>query len=225
MSDRRSNEAAAARRRHTLDESATLSEKLRLLAEQDQGVILVRMGFDQDLLVRIDGQPDPPTTRMLDDDLAANPPSAQANEIVQRIRLRTELGLPRRDCGARLQRDGCSCLGRALDELIDVHGVNREWVVSLSRQIHKKTRAVERERKRTEKAQRKETDRRAKEAQKAKPALAAPQAATIERTAASPGPAPTPRRRRRREPAHPLSYAAFKRGEQLSTRGIMDKDF
>jgi len=144
-------------------------------------VILIRMGFDEDLLMRIDGQPDPPTRR-LDDDLAANPPNVQANEIVRRISLRTELGLPRRDCGARLQRERCPCLGRALDQLIGVQGVNREWVVSLSRQLHKETLATARERKRAEKAQRKEANRRVKEAReasKSSSASARPHAKTV----------------------------------------------
>jgi hypothetical protein len=229
MSDRRLNEAAAARRQHTLDESATPSEKLRLLAEQDQGVILIRMGFDQDLLMRIDGQPDPGPLGKLDDDLAAHPPSAQANEIVRRIRLRTELGLPRRDCGSRLQREGCSCLGRALDQLINVHGVNRDRVMSLSREIHKETRAVDRERKRAEKAQRKEADRRAKEAREAsKSSSASPaqQAPTVKRAKASPRPGETLRRRRHREPPHPLSIEAFRRSQRGPSVGnIMEKEF
>jgi hypothetical protein len=74
-----------------------------------------------------------------------------------------------------------------------VHGVNREWVVSLSRQIHKETRAVDRERKRAEKAQRKEADQRAKEARKPKPAPAAPHRPTVNRAAPSPQPSAEPR--------------------------------
>ncbi|MDP9256001.1 MAG: hypothetical protein M3Q31_05535 [Actinomycetota bacterium] len=206
--------AAEDRRRVNLEAHATPSERIRLIAEQDAGVILVRMAFGGDMLVRTDGAP---VEAVALEDLGPNP-TETARAIAERIRLRIELGLKSRDCNALRQREGCTCLQEAIDRLLEVDGVNKKRVVSLAKDLHKKQVAELQ-------AQAKEADLRAQsaqEAQESKQPVATPQTATVKR----PGSSRRPRRRAERERPDPLSWSEFKRGQSgHSIRDVIDGKF
>jgi hypothetical protein len=193
--------AAEDRRRGNLEANATPSERIRLIAEQDAGVILVRMAFGGDMLVRTDGAPVEPVAL---EDLGPNP-SETARAIAERIRLRSELGLKPRDCNALRQREGCTCLQEAIDRLLEVDGVNKKSVVTFAKTLHKQQAAADEKQKRELQAKAKEANLRAKSAQK--PQESKPPAVAI---AQRPGTSTKPQRRGRPDP---LSWSEFKKGQ------------
>jgi hypothetical protein len=213
--------AAEDRRRINLEANATPSERVRLIAEQDAGVILIRMAFGDDMLVRTDGAPAEPVAL---EDLGPNP-SETARAIAERIRLRGELGLKPRDCNALRQREGCTCLQEAIDRLLEVDGVNKKSVIAFAKTLHKEQAAADEKQKRELQAQAKEANLRAKsaqEAQESSPPPATPQTATVKR----PGTSRKPRRRAERERPDPLSWSEFKRGRNGPLiRDILDRKF
>jgi len=219
MSDR-FDAAADDLRRISLEANATPSERVRLIAEQDAGVILVRMAFGGDMLVRTDGAPVEPVAL---EDLGPNP-SQTARAIAERIRLRSELGLKPRDCNALRQREGCTCLQQAIDRLLEVDGVNKKSVIPFAKTLHKEQAAADEKQKRELEAQAKEADLRAKiaqEAQEYKQPAKTSEAATVKRNRTS----RKPRRWAERERPDPLSWTAFKNGQQSSSRGMADRKF
>ena len=176
-----------------VEDGATPSEQLRLRAGPD--AIVIRLGYElepgrSELLVDTTGQPVDEGERV---ERAETP---ELTTIYRRITLRNQLGLPNRDCRARRQREGCRCLSQAIDALLDVQSVNKQWVRSVAKERHTVfvagQKRVERDAKKPEK--------RAREAQDPK---RSPAAATLDRADATP-PAPP----KKREPPHPLSIEA-----------------
>lgn len=158
----------------------------------------------------------------ISDEMVVSSPTAtqQVSEnaaalVFHRTRLRARHGLPQDDCAQppRYGRGTCTCLTRVLDSLGDVEAVEREEVLKAARKLHKRSVPRLRVRKRSPKAE--------------APAPAPlPEPRLEPLTETSTKPALKPRFRRSHEPADPLSWSEFKRGQSgHSIRDVIDGKF